>query len=86
MHWGLGFISKRVKGQNLKTIRSEQDVLALPNFNAASDLDYVMHAVSTIRSALGGQVPLIGFLVALGHWPPIWSKADQVRIFVTPNT
>ncbi|HAV4287748.1 TPA: uroporphyrinogen decarboxylase, partial [Acinetobacter baumannii] len=25
------------------------------------DLDYVMNAVSTIRSALGGQVPLIGF-------------------------
>jgi uroporphyrinogen decarboxylase len=44
-----------------KTIRTEQDVANLPKLNVKSDLDYVMNAVSTIRSALGGQVPLIGF-------------------------
>ncbi|GEA66114.1 uroporphyrinogen decarboxylase [Acinetobacter pittii] len=44
-----------------KTVRTEQDVANLPKLNAKSDLDYVMNAVSTIRSALGGQVPLIGF-------------------------
>ncbi|MFV5647297.1 uroporphyrinogen decarboxylase family protein, partial [Acinetobacter baumannii] len=44
-----------------KTVRTEQDVANLPKLNAKADLDYVMNAVSTIRSALGGQVPLIGF-------------------------
>lgn len=44
-----------------KTVRTEQDVANLPKLNAKSDLAYVMNAVSTIRSALNGQVPLIGF-------------------------
>ncbi|MDA3580202.1 uroporphyrinogen decarboxylase [Acinetobacter ursingii] len=59
---GLGLYFETGEGPKFKkTIRTEQDVLNLPNFNAKSDLDYVMNAVSTIRSALGGQVPLIGF-------------------------
>ena len=59
---GLGLYFEAGEGPKFhKTIRTEQDVANLPNFNAASDLDYVMNAVSTIRSALGGQVPLIGF-------------------------
>ncbi|MDQ1210324.1 uroporphyrinogen decarboxylase [Acinetobacter baylyi] len=59
---GLGLYFETGEGPKFKkTIRTEQDVLNLPNFNAKSDLDYVMNAVTTIHSALGGQVPLIGF-------------------------
>ena len=59
---GLGLYFETGEGPKFKkTIRTEQDVLNLPHFNAKSDLDYVMNAVSAIRSALGGQVPLIGF-------------------------
>ena len=42
-------------------IRTEADVAALQKPDMQSDLGYVMNAVKTIRSALGGQVPLIGF-------------------------
>ena len=59
---GLGLYFEAGEGPKFhKTVRTEQDVANLPQFNAASDLDYVMNAVKTIRSALGGQVPLIGF-------------------------
>ncbi|MFB0983961.1 MAG: uroporphyrinogen decarboxylase family protein, partial [Acinetobacter towneri] len=59
---GLGLYFEVGEGPKFhKTVRTEQDVANLPKFNAKSDLDYVMNAVSTIRSALGGQVPLIGF-------------------------
>lgn len=59
---GLGLYFEAGEGPKFhKTIRSEQDVANLPKLNAQSDLAYVMNAVSTIRSALSGQVPLIGF-------------------------
>lgn len=59
---GLGLYFETGEGPKFhKTIRTEQDVAKLPKLNAKADLDYVMNAVSTIRSALGGQVPLIGF-------------------------
>ncbi|WP_139852565.1 uroporphyrinogen decarboxylase [Acinetobacter pullicarnis] len=59
---GLGLYFEAGEGPKFhKTIRTEQDVAALPSFNAKSDLSYVMDAVSTIRSALCGDVPLIGF-------------------------
>ena len=44
-----------------KTIRTATDVEKLPPLNAASDLAYVMDAVSLIRRELQGSVPLIGF-------------------------
>ncbi len=44
-----------------KTVRTMADVEALPTLDAERDLDYVMRAVSTIRGALNGRVPLIGF-------------------------
>lgn len=44
-----------------KTLRSEADVAALPKISVGTDLDYVVNAVATIRSELGGSVPLIGF-------------------------
>lgn len=59
---GLGLYFETGEGPRFrKVIRTEADVAALPVPKAASDLDYVMNAVSTIRSALNGRVPLIGF-------------------------
>ena len=57
----------------------------LPKLNAKADLDYVMNAVSTIRSALGGQVPLIGFRVVRGRLQLIWLRAAQVKSSVLPS-
>ncbi|MBD3657698.1 MULTISPECIES: uroporphyrinogen decarboxylase [Marinobacter] len=59
---GLGLYFETGEGPKFRhTIRSEADVAALPKMNAEVDLDYVMNAVSTIRRALNGRVPLIGF-------------------------
>ena len=59
---GLGLYFETGEGPKFqKTVRTEQEIAALPKINAKSDLAYVMNAVSTIRSALGGAVPLIGF-------------------------
>lgn len=44
-----------------KVIRSAADVESLPEVNIASELEYVMNAVSVIRRELNGAVPLIGF-------------------------
>ena len=40
-----------------------------------AELQYVMDAVSEIRRALDGSVPLIGFSGSPGRWPATWSKA-----------
>ncbi|MCK7552035.1 MULTISPECIES: uroporphyrinogen decarboxylase [Marinobacter] len=59
---GLGLYFETGEGPKFKnTIRSAADVEALPTIKAEVDLDYVMNAVSTIRGALNGSVPLIGF-------------------------
>lgn len=59
---GLGLYFETGEGPRFrKTVRSQADVDALPIPDVGSDLDYVMAAVRTIRSALGGRVPLIGF-------------------------
>jgi uroporphyrinogen decarboxylase len=44
-----------------RPLRTEADVAALRVPDIASTLGYVTGAVSTIRQALGGKVPLIGF-------------------------
>ncbi|MCB1736113.1 MAG: uroporphyrinogen decarboxylase [Gammaproteobacteria bacterium] len=44
-----------------KPIRTEADIDALPIPDPEDELKYVMDAVRTIRSALNGRVPLIGF-------------------------
>ena len=44
-----------------KTVRTEADVKALFVPDPADELGYVMDAVRTIRQALDGRVPLIGF-------------------------
>lgn len=59
---GLGLFFEEGEGPRFrKTVRTQADVDALPIPDVASDLDYVMAAVRTIRSALNGRVPLIGF-------------------------
>lgn len=59
---GLGLYFEEGEGPRFhKPVRSEQDIANLPTLDARRDLDYVMNAVSTIRSALAGEVPLIGF-------------------------
>lgn len=59
---GLGLYFETGEGPKFhKTIRTEADIAALPVLNTERDLDYVVNAVSAIRQALGGQVPLIGF-------------------------
>ena len=44
-----------------KPLRDEKDILNLPVPDPEDSLGYVMDAVRTIRSALDGRVPLIGF-------------------------
>ncbi|WP_309045767.1 uroporphyrinogen decarboxylase [Marinobacter sediminicola] len=59
---GLGLYFETGEGPKFKhPIRSKADLDALPTIKATTDLDYVMNAVSTIRGALNGRVPLIGF-------------------------
>lgn len=59
---GLGLYFESGEGPKFRqVIRTKQDVQNLPKLDAKRDLDYVMNAVSTIRSALSGAVPLIGF-------------------------
>ncbi|WP_228254930.1 uroporphyrinogen decarboxylase [Aquirhabdus parva] len=59
---GLGLYFEEGEGPKFKkTVRTEADIVALPKINPNDSLQYVMDAVSTIRSALGGSVPLIGF-------------------------
>lgn len=59
---GLGLYFEEGEGPKFrKVVRSEQDVANLHRPDVATDLDYVMRAVSTIRRELNGAVPLIGF-------------------------
>lgn len=59
---GLGLYFEAGEGPRFqKVVRGEQDVANLPKIKPNQDLDYVMNAVKAIRSALAGQVPLIGF-------------------------
>lgn len=44
-----------------RPVRSATDIARLPKPDMGTDLGYVMNAVSTIRKALDGRVPLIGF-------------------------
>lgn len=58
---GLGLYFETGEGPKFKhTVRSKADMEALP-VTSADDLGYVMKAVTTIRHALNGRVPLIGF-------------------------
>lgn len=59
---GLGLYFAEGEGPNFeRPVRSEADVDRLFVPDPEGELRYVMDAVRTIRSALGGRVPLIGF-------------------------
>ncbi|WP_040625383.1 uroporphyrinogen decarboxylase [Moraxella macacae] len=59
---GLGLYFEAGDGPKFKkTVRNLTDVEALPNVNIATELDYVMKAVTNIRHALNGIAPLFGF-------------------------
>lgn len=59
---GLGLYFETGEGPKFrKTVRSEADIANLEWTKPEDSLDYVMNAVTAIRSALAGQVPLIGF-------------------------
>ena len=58
----LGLYFAEGEGPKLtKTVRTESDIANLPKIDMASSLNYVMKAVTSIRHALSGQVPLFGF-------------------------
>jgi uroporphyrinogen decarboxylase len=58
---GLGLYFAEGEGPRFeRTVRTEQDVARLPVANL-DELEYVFDAVSLIRKALAGRVPLIGF-------------------------
>ena len=59
---GLGLYFETGEGPKFeRPVRTEADVAALTVPKMDDDLGYVMNAVSTIRNALNGDVPLIGF-------------------------
>jgi len=59
---GLGLYFETGEGPKFeRTVRSEADVDRLPVPDPEGELRYVMDAVRTIRGALAGRVPLIGF-------------------------
>ncbi len=59
---GLGLYFSAGEGPMFeRTVQSEADIERLPVIDPNHELQYVMNAVSTIRCALNGRVPLIGF-------------------------
>lgn len=59
---GLGLYFEAGEGIKFKhPIRTQADLDRLPVLEPNDSLDYVMRAVTSIRHALGGQVPLFGF-------------------------
>ena len=59
---GLGLYFETGEGPKFKyPIRQQADLDRLPVLNANDSLDYVMRAMTSIRKALNGQVPLFGF-------------------------
>lgn len=59
---GLGLYFETGEGPKFKhPIRTQADIDRLPVLDPNDSLDYVMRAVTSIRHALNGQVPLFGF-------------------------
>ncbi len=59
---GLGLYFEAGEGPKFKyPIRQQADLDRLPVLDVDDSLDYVMRAVTSIRKALNGQVPLFGF-------------------------
>ena len=59
---GLGLYFEAGEGPKFKhPIRTQADLDRIPKLDPTDSLDYVMRAVTSIRKALNGQVPLFGF-------------------------
>lgn len=59
---GLGLYFETGEGPKFKyTVRGQTDLEQLPKLDVNDSLGYVMKAVTSIRKALNGQVPLFGF-------------------------
>ena len=59
---GLGLYFSEGEGPRFTSpLSTRADIDRLPSIDPETDLDYVMQAVRTIRHALDGSVPLIGF-------------------------
>ena len=59
---GLGLYFETGEGPKFeRQIRTQADIDNLPVLDVNDSLDYVMRAVTSIRKALNGQVPLFGF-------------------------
>ncbi|WP_201616379.1 uroporphyrinogen decarboxylase [Psychrobacter urativorans] len=59
---GLGLYFETGEGPKFKyPIRTQADLDRLPTLDVNDSLDYVMRAVTSIRTELNGQVPLFGF-------------------------
>ncbi|TXD98226.1 uroporphyrinogen decarboxylase [Psychrobacter frigidicola] len=59
---GLGLYFETGEGPKFKyPIRQQSDLDRIPTLDVNDSLDYVMRAVTSIRKALNGQVPLFGF-------------------------
>jgi len=59
---GLGLAFEAGEGPRFeRPLRDERSILRLAAPDPAAELDYVLRAVSEIRRALGGRLPLIGF-------------------------
>lgn len=59
---GLGLYFETGEGPKFRrTIRNQADIDNIPTLDVNDSLDYVMRAVTSIRTALNGQVPLFGF-------------------------
>ena len=81
---GLGLSSAPGEGPVIaRPIKSAADVARLPEVDPADGLGYVLDAVRTIREALGGRVPLIGFAGAPFTLASYALEGGGTRDFVT---
>ena len=74
---GLGLSFAEGEGPSWRAARREDGgALQVPDLDK---LRYVFDAVTSIRRALQGRVPLIGFSGSPGRWPATWWKAAAPR-------
>ena len=80
MPWAWASRFSRARGPKFeRVVRDEAAVaqLAVPDMDK---LRFVFDAVTSIRKALNGRVPLIGFSGSPGLWPATWSRAVARRL------
>jgi len=78
---GLGLYFAEGEGPKFeRPLRDEAAIKALRVPDVGKDLKYVTDAVSQIRNALDGRVPLIGLPAVRGHCLAIWWKVAAATI------